>query len=149
MSQHSWMFEIPLLLNRICTTIFQVNNLLHFLSLLNINKILINTHRKISKNRQISSQKVQKSWCILCDENICLRISVQHWHVIGSMISPSYRTIWLKTTEKGTFDISRKPQYKDVYRRTIEMPQRARTFQVNCCLKVHDAHLKLLWPISG
>ena len=24
------------------------------------------------------------------------------------------------------------------------MPQRARTFQVNCCLKVHNAHLKLL-----
>ena len=45
--------------------------------------------------------------------------------------------------------ISRKPQYKDVYRRTIEMPQRARTFQVNCCLKVHNAHLKLLSSISG
>ena len=40
--------------------------------------------------------------------------------------------------------ISRKPQYKDVYRRTIEMPQRARTFQVNCCLKIHNAHQKLL-----
>ena len=36
--------------------------------------------------------------------------------------------------------VSRKPQYKDVYRRTIEMPQRARAFQVNCCLKVHNAH---------
>ena len=45
--------------------------------------------------------------------------------------------------------ISRKPQYKEVYRRTIEMPQCARTFQVNCCLKVHNAHLKLLSPISG
>ena len=29
------------------------------------------------------------------------------------------------------------------------MPQRARTFQINCCLKVHNAHLKLLSPISG
>ena len=27
--------------------------------------------------------------------------------------------------------VSRKPQYEDVYRRTIETPQRARTFQVN------------------
>ena len=24
------------------------------------------------------------------------------------------------------------------------MPQRARTFKVNCCLKVHNAHRKLL-----
>ena len=38
-------------------------------------------------------------------------------------------------------------QYKDVYRRTIEMPQRPRTFQVNYCLKVHNAHLKLLSPL--
>ena len=45
--------------------------------------------------------------------------------------------------------VSRKPQYKDIYWRTIEMPQRARAFQVNCCLKVHNAHLKLLSPISG
>ena len=29
------------------------------------------------------------------------------------------------------------------------MPQRARAFQVNCRLKVHNAHLKLLSPISG
>ena len=28
------------------------------------------------------------------------------------------------------------------------MSQRARIFQVNCCLKVHNAHLKLLSPIS-
>ena len=36
--------------------------------------------------------------------------------------------------------VSRKLQYKDVYRRTIEMPQCARTFQVNCCLKVQCTH---------
>ena len=29
------------------------------------------------------------------------------------------------------------------------MPQCAHTFQVNCCLKVHNAHRKLLSPISG
>ena len=46
-------------------------------------------------------------------------------------------------------NVSRKRQYKDVYRGTIEMLQRARTFQLNCCLKIHNAHLKLLSPISG
>ena len=29
------------------------------------------------------------------------------------------------------------------------MPQHACTFKVNCCLKIHNAHLKLLSPISG
>ena len=45
--------------------------------------------------------------------------------------------------------ITRLPQYKNVYRRTIEMPQRAHIFKVNCSLKVHNSHLKLLSPISG
>ena len=44
--------------------------------------------------------------------------------------------------------VSRKPQYKDIYRRIIEMPHHAHTFQVNRCLKVHRAHLKLPLPIS-
>ena len=39
--------------------------------------------------------------------------------------------------------------YKDAYRRTIEIPQRAHIFKVNCCLKVHNVHLKLASPISG
>ena len=38
---------------------------------------------------------------------------------------------------------SRKPQYKDVYWKTIEILQRAHIFKGNCCLKVHDAHLNL------
>ena len=42
-----------------------------------------------------------------------------------------------------------KPQYKDVYRRTIEMPQRARLLKINWYLKIHYAHQKLLSPISG
>ena len=29
------------------------------------------------------------------------------------------------------------------------MPQRAQTFQINCCLKVDNVHLKLLSPILG
>ena len=47
------------------------------------------------------------------------------------------------------YTVSRNPQYKDVYRRTIEMPQRARPFKVNFCLNVHNAHLILLSKISG
>ena len=43
----------------------------------------------------------------------------------------------------------RLPQYKDVYRRTIEILQRAHIFKVNCCFKVHNANLKLASPISG
>ena len=34
-------------------------------------------------------------------------------------------------------NVSRKAQYKEVYKRTIEILQCARIFNVNCCLKVH------------
>ena len=34
-------------------------------------------------------------------------------------------------------NISRKPQYKDIHRRTIEIPQRTLIFKVNSCLKAH------------
>ena len=44
--------------------------------------------------------------------------------------------------------IAQKPQYKDVYRRTIEIPQRTHIIKANCCLKVYNAHLKLPSPIS-
>ena len=46
-------------------------------------------------------------------------------------------------------NVSRKTEYKDVYRRIIEIPQRAGIFKVNCSLKVHNAHLKLALSISG
>ena len=45
--------------------------------------------------------------------------------------------------------ISRNGQYNDVCRRTKGIPQRARIFEANCRLKVHNAHLKLALPISG
>ena len=45
--------------------------------------------------------------------------------------------------------ISQNGQYKDVYGRTMEIPQRTHIFKVNCCLKVHSVHLKLAFPISG
>ena len=45
--------------------------------------------------------------------------------------------------------IPRKAQYKDVFWRTIEILQRASIFEVNCCLKVYNAHLKLTSPILG
>ena len=37
--------------------------------------------------------------------------------------------------------VSRRTQYKEVYRRTIEILQWAPTFKVNCCFKVHNLHL--------
>ena len=54
--------------------------------------------------------------------------------------------IWIFS--KITLIVSRKAQYKDVYRRTIEIPQRAHIFTANSCLKVHNTHLKLASLIS-
>ena len=45
--------------------------------------------------------------------------------------------------------VSRKAQYKDIYRRTIEILQCARIFKANYCLKFHNAHFKLVSPFSG
>ena len=45
--------------------------------------------------------------------------------------------------------VSRKAQYKDVYRSTIEILQHARIFKASCCLKVHNVPLNLASPISG
>ena len=45
-------------------------------------------------------------------------------------------------------NVSRKTQYNDVYTRTIEILQRPHICKANCCLKVHNAHLKLAQPIS-
>ena len=39
--------------------------------------------------------------------------------------------------------VFRNVQYKDVYGRTIEILQHASIFKTNCCLKVHNADLKL------
>ena len=33
--------------------------------------------------------------------------------------------------------------------RIMEIPQRTHIFKINCCLKVHNAHLKLASSISG
>ena len=43
--------------------------------------------------------------------------------------------------------ISRNGQYKDVYKKTIQIPQC--THKANYCLKVHNVHLKLALPIPG
>ena len=42
--------------------------------------------------------------------------------------------------------LSQNTQYKN--RRTIELPQRTRIFKINCCLKIHNALLKLASQIS-
>ena len=52
-----------------------------------------------------------------------------------------FHAVAAKTTRKG--------QYKYVHKRTIEILQRAHIFNTNCCLKVHNAHLKLVSQISG
>ena len=46
-------------------------------------------------------------------------------------------------------NVYRKSQYKHVYRRRIEIPQRTHLFETNCWLKVHNAPLKLASSISG
>ena len=43
----------------------------------------------------------------------------------------------------------RNAQYRNVYRRTIEIPQRNRIFKANCCLKVYNVHLKWASSILG
>ena len=40
-------------------------------------------------------------------------------------------------------------QYKDVRTRTMEIPQRTRILEGYHSLKVHNAHFKLVSPISG
>ena len=45
--------------------------------------------------------------------------------------------------------LSRKPQYRDVYRKTKGIPQCACFFEANCCLRVHKVHLTLASRISG
>ena len=62
-----------------------------------------------------------------------LFVKLQRFLKMEHLKLPSY----LNTMEKYNEMI---PQYKDVYRRIIEMPQRTRIFKVNCCLKVHNAH---------
>ena len=71
-----------------------------------------------------------------------LFVKLQQFLKMEHLKLPSY----LNTMEKYNEMI---PQYKNVYRRTIEIAQRYRIFKVNCFLKVHNAHQKLLLLISG
>ena len=45
-------------------------------------------------------------------------------------------------------NVSRKRQYEDFCRRTIEILQRTHILKINWSLKVHNAHLKLASPTS-
>ena len=45
--------------------------------------------------------------------------------------------------------VSRKPPYKDICRRAIEILQCAHIFKANYYLNVHNAHIKLPSPILG
>ena len=56
----------------------------------------------------------------------------------------------LNSTVKDKANVSRKAQYKEVCRRTIEILQHSHIFKAKfAVLKVHNAHLKLASPISG
>ena len=43
----------------------------------------------------------------------------------------------------GIANVSRKVEYKDVYRRTIDIPHNTGVLKANCCFKDHNAHVKL------
>ena len=45
--------------------------------------------------------------------------------------------------------VSRNAQYKDIYRRTIEILQCTHILKANCCLKVHNVPLTLASSMSG
>ena len=44
--------------------------------------------------------------------------------------------------------VSRIAHYEDVCRRTVEVLQHASIFKADCCLEIHNADLKFVWPIS-
>ena len=79
-------------------------NVLAFPVPLNMKEIRIDTHRKISKNQQTSSQKVKKSWYFVWWKHLSQNIRFNIDTMLDLGFPPSYRTIWMKTTEKGTLD---------------------------------------------
>ena len=84
--------------------------------------------------------------------DVCENITLPQTSFVGGKYSVQalwYYDICIPADESDQDIVSRKPQYKDVYRRTIEIPQRTHLFKVNCHLKVHNVHQKLLSPISG
>ena len=78
-------------------------------------------------------------------------------NVMGCLIAQMVMTKWLVSyllnAQTKTFHpksiVSRNVQYKDVHTRTMEIPQRALILKGNHCLKVHNAHFKLVSPICG
>ena len=60
-------------------------------------------------------------------------------HFSTRLICPIGLKLILKKPGIATELISQKSQYKDIYTGRIEIPQRTHNFQVNCCLKVHNA----------
>ena len=71
-------------------------------------------------------------------------------HIVGKQKARNgYPVFPSIVTEIELCIVSRKPPYKDVCRRAIEILQRAHIFKANCYLKVHNAHIKLASPIFG
>ena len=69
---------------------------------------------------------------------------------LGTLPTDGFDTHFRKSDENFQFAMHNPDShYKDIHRRTIEIVQRNRTLEDNCCLKVYNAHIKLASPISG
>ena len=73
-------------------------------------------------------------------ENVLVNLGFVHAEILSIALVDIARIANDIAKCERILNVSRKPQYKDVCRGTIEMPQRVRTFNVNCCLQVHNAH---------
>ena len=68
---------------------------------------------------------------------------------VNIRIALTWNALYILKHVPNTDIVSRKAEYKDVYRRTIEIPQRTLIFKDNCYLNVDNASLKLASSISG
>ena len=90
---------------------------------------------------------------ILINRWLCHRFSsLMHKIVLWVRYYDACPATWVLCTPKllvFPLDWQRRRIPKDVCKRTIEILKSARIFKVNCCLKVHNAHLNLVSPIPG
>ena len=75
--------------------------------------------------------------------NVSPKLHVSVRKLTGPWIKCSFYVILIKVIY-----VSRNGQYKDVYRRTIEISQRTGILKAYCYLKVHNVHNKLTLLLS-
>ena len=84
---------------------------------------------------------------LTCAESLAKRPRTsQLYNILTNAVS---KGISMLVVRSFSLFISQNGQYKEVYSRTIEIPQCTRIFKSNCCLKVHNVRLKLALRISG